>query len=352
MIETRSEITVVFLDFVNQWFYSLKIGQDKERQLFHRFWGQISLKEKKVKTVLITGPNGFIGRQLILDFKNQYPDWKIKVISRNPVEGVSGFLSFEDFCLGKFEDSYFEDINYLVHLAALAHRFSNINIEDLKTVNIDFLTKLLSQLKTGAIEKIVFMSSYSVSLLEKRIVLDTVDYAITKQQGERFLEGWFESNSKNCEVIILRPAMVYGSGAPGNFDRLIWLLKKPFPLPFGSLHFPRSFIHVKNLTSAVLAALETPVRSGVYRWDIADPWRETFSGFVTGLNSAISGRAKMFNFPVSLLGIILRSLGKYKLFKKITLSFEIDNKSFVQRYHWTPAIKFEHRFKDSCRQNK
>ena len=309
------------------------------------------MKEKKGKTVLVTGPNGFIGRQLILDLKKQHPDWKIKVISRNPVEGVSGFLSFEDFCLGKFEDSYFDDINHLVHLAALAHRFSTISIEDLKTVNIDFLTKVLSQLKMGVIEKIVFMSSYSVSLLERNIVLDTVDYAITKQKGELLLRSWFESNLKRCEIVILRPAMVYGCGAPGNFERLLGLLKKPLPLPFGGFKFPRSFIHVKNLTSAVVSVLEAPLHRGLWVWDIADPWRETFIGFVEDLKRTISGQSKLINFPVSLFGIGLKLIGKHNLSQKMTLSFEIDSKVFAQQYKWDPPVKFEQRFEE-LRSNK
>jgi nucleoside-diphosphate-sugar epimerase len=306
----------------------------------------MGVEKNKTKTILITGPNGFIGRQLILDFKKHSEKWKIKVVSRIPVEDIGGFLRFEDFCAGRFEVSFFEDVSYLIHLAAIAHRFRDLNHQDLQSVNIDFLRKILVQLNPGVIEKIVFMSSYSVSLLEKNVVLDTVDYALTKQQGEQILESWYESSSEKCEVVMLRPAMVYGLGAPGNFDRLLRLLKSPLLLPFGSLRFPRSFIHVRNLTSAIVVALEAPARFGIWKWDIADPWDETLDGFIKDLNSTVSGRSKLLRFPLSLLRIGLKIVGKEHLFRKIALSFKIDSSPFAQRYQWIAPVKFKERFND------
>lgn len=304
------------------------------------------LEEKKAKTVLVTGPNGFVGRQLILDLKTQHPNWKIKVISRSEVAGVAETLDYESFRHGRFDHSFFKDVDSVVHLAGLAHKFHELKLEELDSVNVDFLREILSVLNIDVLHKFVFLSSYSVSLLERGVILDTVMYAKTKQKGEELLDHWFHKTSQKFEVVILKPSMVYGRGAPGNFDKLIRLLSLPVPLPFGSFQVPRSFIHVKNLSSAIVQILKCSTREGFSTWEISDPWVETFSGFVSDLNRTVQGRAKVFLFPLSVLKLCLILVGKKGLFEKLILSFKIDASPFMSRYDWRPPVNFENRFKD------
>lgn len=298
------------------------------------------------KTVLVTGPNGFIGQQLIHDLREQLPDWNIKIISRKPVEEIDGFLEFERFFAGDFDTSFFGDITHVIHLAGLAHRFKNVDSRELERVNVGFLQKLLFHLNSKLLEKLIFMSSYSVTLLEQSIVMDTAQYAVTKQNAELLLKDWYQKTSKLFEVIILRPTMVYGRGAPGNFERLQKLLKIPIPLPFGNLDRRRSFIHVRNLSSAMLSLLKAPRQAGIAVWELSDPWSETFIGFIQDLNKAIDGKAIIFKFPICLLRYGLSLLGKADLFRKLTLSFHIDVGPFIKQFNWSNVVSFESRFDD------
>lgn len=298
------------------------------------------------KTVLVTGPNGFIGRQLMIDISKQLSDWNIKVISRKPVENIDGFLGFERFYEGDFDSSFFSDVTHVIHLVGLAHRFKNVDPSELERINVGSLQRLLHNLNLKSLEKLIFLSSYSVSLLEQNIVLDTAQYAITKERAEAILKEWYKKTVKVFEVVILRPAMVYGPGAPGNFERIQKLLRLPVPLPFGSLDCIRSFIHVKNLSSAMISALKTPLQAGITSWELSDPWSETFGGFVRDLNRAIHGKAIILKFPISLLRIGLTLLGKKDLFCKLTLSFQVDSKPFISDFSWKPPVSFESRFED------
>lgn len=49
------------------------------------------------------------------------------------------------------------------------------------------------------------------------------------------------------EVVIIRPPLVYGPNAPGNFGKLAKLASKNLPLPFGAVKNLRSLVAVDNL---------------------------------------------------------------------------------------------------------
>ncbi|NBX68192.1 MAG: NAD-dependent epimerase/dehydratase family protein [Proteobacteria bacterium] len=298
------------------------------------------------KTVLVTGANGFIGRQLISDLANQIPGFSIKVISRKSILNLDSVLDFDRFINNDFKPSFFSDVTHVIHLAGVAHRFNNIDSTELERINVGYLQKLMFNLNLNSLEKLIFMSSYSVSLIEQSIVMDTAQYAVTKQNAELLLKDWYQKTSKLFEVIILRPTMVYGRGAPGNFERLQKLLKIPIPLPFGNLDRRRSFIHVRNLSSAMLSLLKAPRQAGIAVWELSDPWSETFIGFIQDLNKAIDGKAIIFKFPICLLRYGLSLLGKADLFRKLTLSFHIDVGPFIKQFNWSNVVSFESRFDD------
>lgn len=304
------------------------------------------MEKPQPKTVLITGPNGFIGRNLIREVREVLPNWGIKVISRGSVLGINQFLDYQQFRDGKFVRSFFNDVTHFVHLAGIAHCFGEPNLKELKSVNTDFIEEILIVLNPEIIEKIVFVSSFSVSLLEKKIVLDTKQYAVSKQEGETVLKKFCETALPNVEVVILRPVMVYGREAPGNFDKLLRMLRLSVPKPLGAFNFPRAFIHVKNLTSAIVTILKADFKSGFSLWEISDPWSDNFAEFVKSLNLAVSGKGTIVFVPVGMIKWILCLLGKKKLFEKLVLSFEVDNTPFIQRYLWKPKITRTERFKD------
>lgn len=298
------------------------------------------------KVVLITGANGFIGSQLLADTKNRFPHWKIKAISRSPVPRADSWLSFQEFKKGAFPPSFFSDVNHFVHLAAIAHRKADYDSHELESVNIGFLDEILEHLNSIQLEKVVFLSSLAVSLLEKNVVLDTVAYAKAKAKAEQHLKWFAQKRLGATEIVILRPPMVYGKDAPGNFESLVRLLALPVPLPFKSLRSPRTSIHLKNLTAAIQSILESPLQSGTTTFEISDPWKESLNQFISDLQKAVSGKAKLIPFPPSVLSFLFRIIGKGSVYEKLALETNIDNSAFLSRYSWTPPIRFEARFDD------
>jgi nucleoside-diphosphate-sugar epimerase len=57
---------------------------------------------------------------------------------------------------------------------------------------------------------------------------------------------------------IVRPPLVYGPNARGNFPRLVQLIARGWPLPLDSAIAKRSYIALDNLVSFLVATLDAP----------------------------------------------------------------------------------------------
>lgn len=60
------------------------------------------------------------------------------------------------------------------------------------------------------------------------------------------------------EVVILRPPLIYGAEVKANFLKMLHLVSKGWPLPFGKVQNKRRFIYIDNLTSAICCVIDSP----------------------------------------------------------------------------------------------
>ena len=65
-------------------------------------------------------------------------------------------------------------------------------------------------------------------------------FAQSKWEAEKGL--WKIQRETSMEVVIVRPPLVNGPNAPGNFGSLIRWVEKGVPLPLGSVHNQRSLV--------------------------------------------------------------------------------------------------------------
>ena len=81
---------------------------------------------------------------------------------------------------------------------------------------------------------------------------------------------------------ILRPVVIYGDGAKGNFAFLHKISRLPIPLPFGALTAQRSVLSIGNFNSAVVMAL-TDARARGETFIVSNPVPLTFPDLVGAL---------------------------------------------------------------------
>lgn len=284
--------------------------------------------------ILITGAGGFVGTHLVKFLVKE--GYSLKFISRNPRE-EGETLIFDEFMIGKFNETFFEDVSVVIHLAAIAHNFNFPKSEEIDKVGLHFTEKLLNAFSSSSVKKIIYLSSIAVSILDKNIILDTYQYGISKRKIEELLKNFNEKRDNTFQITILRPPLIYGKGAPGNFLKLLKLLKKPLVLPFGSFENKRSFLFIDNLVSAIGTIIRADTRRGVAVYELSDPWFCTLSSFMSDFKKASGSKVILIPFPQSLLKFLLTVIGAGALYQKLALELKVDSRKFQDDFQWKPA---------------
>ncbi|MDN5114341.1 NAD-dependent epimerase/dehydratase family protein [Aliarcobacter butzleri] len=185
---------------------------------------------------LITGSNGYLGSSFIDQFENKYLFEKFSLLNQ------------------KIEDINFDNIDIVLHCAALVHQKVEHSYEKYYEINVKYPIKLAKIAKQNAVKQFVFISTIAVygedkeKLDENTICNPITPYGKSKLEAEKEL---LKLNDDNFIVSIIRPPMIYGKNAPGNIDSLVKLVKKLPIIPLGKIENKRSFISIQNLCHLV-----------------------------------------------------------------------------------------------------
>lgn len=192
----------------------------------------------KKKTLMITGASGFIGKNFIEKYKNEYNIIPISLKNK------------------KVEDINFKEIDVILHLAALVHQMKGAPEEEYFKINTELTKDLAEKAKESGVKHFVFYSTVKVygydgdlynhtKILTEDSPCNPIDpYGKSKYQAEEILR---KMEDENFKVAIIRPPLVYGNGVKGNMESLIKLVKLLPILPFNYDKNRRTLISVDNL---------------------------------------------------------------------------------------------------------
>ena len=167
-----------------------------------------------------------------------------------------------------WKETDFSSFDVILHLAAIVH-ISNPSKEMesvYNQVNTQLPYELAQKAKREGVKQFIFMSSMSVygEVLGDRVITkDTQErpdsfYGKSKLAAEQLLA---ELESEDFKLAVLRPPMVYGHQAKGNYKRLSELAQKlpVFPL----VQNERSMIYIDNLCEFIRLIVQNQ-DSGVF----------------------------------------------------------------------------------------
>lgn len=299
-------------------------------------------------TFAVTGANGFVGRALCAELIRR-GHW-VRAIVRNtnaPDLTCSEVVVVPNINLDVDCENAFQNIEVVIHLAARVHvmrEYSLKPIDAFREVNVAGTECIARSAVRAGVCRFVYVSSIGVNGAETSLERpfteqDNVNphsaYALSKWEAEQSLLRI--AKETKLEVVILRPPLVYGRNAPGNFSLMLKSLASGLPLPFASIKNLRSFIYVENLADAlILCALHKDAAGSIYL--VSDSEEISTPDLLRLLGEIMNFSARLLPFPMGFLKFVGRLIGKADQMARLVGSLRIDNGKIRRELNWKPPF--------------
>jgi len=164
-------------------------------------------------------------------------------------------------------------------------------------------------------------------------------YGMSKAAAEAGLRTLARDSVMSISVI--RPPLVYGAGAKGNFALLTRAVNLGLPLPFAAIRNQRAFLAVQNLSSFILRRLAHPDPASNFEiFLVADREQVSTPEFIERLAKASGKSPRLFRVPPDLLGTLLSMIGRQDMHDSPIGSLEL-NISKAIATGWEPQVSLD-----------
>ena len=142
------------------------------------------------------------------------------------------------------------------------------------------------------------------------------------------------------EVVIIRPPLVYGKEAGGNFSRLRNLAAKGWPLPLGAVHNKRSLIGIENLCDCIRICLEHPAATKSPLL-VSDNHDISTPELIRLLAASAGQSIHLPSLPVTLLKLLAKLAGRSQEMQRLVSNLQIDCSETMRLLNWSPPVSLE-----------
>ena len=298
--------------------------------------------------ILLTGANGFIGSRLARVL-NSIPEISLSSVVRRRVE-ITGSYVFQVPSLEANTDwtHLLANQQVVIHTAARAHIIKEKAADllaEYRRVNVEGALNLARQAAAAGVKRFIFISSIGVNgnintrpFTEWDTPNPAGPYAQSKWEAEQGL--WEIQRETGIELVIIRPPLVYGPNAPGNFGSLIRWTEKGFPMPLGSIHNQRSLVALDNLVDLIITCITHPAAAN--QLFLAGDGQDLSTTELLRRLAKVSGKPSwLIPIPGSLLVFVATLLGKKVLAMRLLGSLQVDISKARDLLSWIPPISVE-----------
>lgn len=310
--------------------------------------------------VLVTGVTGFVGSTLFRQLASSagyIPVAGVRAITSGALQLLEGLPIAEQRWveLGNLAEAAIESdplvgVEAVVHCAGRTHIMNDKasdRLAEFRAVNLDGTLKLARAAVDAGVRRFIFLSTVKVhgesTLSGRQFSADSPlrpddPYAISKLEAEHALSGL--AAETGLEVVTIRPPLVYGAGAKGNFASLIKLVERGLPLPFGAIHNKRSLIGVHNLVDLIVQCLEHPAAVNQAFLASDDQDVSTTELFMQAARQ-MGKPARLIPIPAGALRLGAALLGKRAMAHRMLDSLQVDIGKTRRLLGWAPRYSFE-----------
>ena len=304
-----------------------------------------------MKTILITGASGFIGRALCKELSLRY---KIIALDRRSCSsGQNTYISVEaniedEKALTNVCNTYLPDV--VIHCAGLAHQKlggkKKANLyENINSVATEKLAN--AAISSNSDVYFVFLSSISVygeNQSNKRVreidnCFPTSDYAESKLSAETRLKRLYAANRLK-KLDVLRLAPVYDAEWSINLEKRVFAPKKMFYFRFGSGEQKMSALARRNLVELIAFRLKHEINKRFCNSiNVCDEQPYSFNEIIeTFQKTKYQPKRKVLNIPLYLVALPIhfialllkhKSIWIYSFYNKLANDLVFDNKRML-----------------------
>jgi nucleoside-diphosphate-sugar epimerase len=298
--------------------------------------------------VLVTGGRGFVGSALA--DSALAAGFTVRISSRQELIAAEGGLEFSRVGdLGTTTDwvAALDDVEAVVHCAGRAHVLHE-TVEDplaaFRIVNLDATLNLARQAFEAGVKRFVFISSIGVNGSQTPMgkPFSEADkpnphnaYALSKWEAEQGLLRI--ADETGLEVVIIRPPLVYGPNAPGNFGALMRAVQRGWPLPLGAVHNQRSLVALDNLVDFIITCITRP-KAANQTFLVSDGYDLSTSELVRSMAQAAGVPARLLPVPVWALQAGASLLGKGDAVQRLCGNLQVDISKARSLLGWVPPV--------------
>lgn len=295
--------------------------------------------------VLLTGASGFLGRHLSVVLREKHD--VLSAVRATPsvccdfvaMGEISAITDWSETLAGR---------QVVIHAAARAHVLNESAADPLaefRKVNTAATLTLATQAADAGVKRFIFISSIGVNgnqsmapFTESSPPAPHDPYAISKYEAE---EGLREiANQLGMPVTIIRPPLVYGPNATGNFCRLVRWISKGIPLPLGAIHNQRSLVALDNLVDFIITCIDHPAAAN-QTFLVADGEDLSTTDLLRRVGQAMGKPARLIPVPMGLLKAGAGVLGKKAIAQQLCGNLQVDISKAREVLGWTPPVSVE-----------
>jgi nucleoside-diphosphate-sugar epimerase len=302
--------------------------------------------------ILLTGSSGFIGRALLRALRASQGDIAPTVLVRSQPSARLPNVGYW-ICPALHDRAAWaalpaDAVDVVIHCAGLAHVPSNSSMaqrDAMQAVNVELTERIVDMTLQRRAKRFILLSSIAVNGQETPPgrtyrASDTPApcnaYGESKRDAEYLLRQRCEGTEMAATVI--RPPMVYGPGAPGNFDTLLRALHRGLPLPLGAARQNRrSFVSVDNLVDLLITCIDHPAAAN-QTFLVSDGEDLSTADLLRRLGDAMGKPARLFPVPVPLLRAGAALIGKQGVAQRLLDNLQVDISHTRETLGWTPPI--------------
>ncbi|MGU5725783.1 NAD-dependent epimerase/dehydratase family protein [Aeromonas caviae] len=308
--------------------------------------------------ILLTGATGFLGNAVLKQLVQQ-PDVAIRTYGRRAPVGVNADRVADasaqamSHVIGEISAAAdyapaLIDVDVVIHCAAQAHINKNATDRqaEFNSVNCEGTLKLARQAIEAGVKRFLFISSIGVNGGHNQqgpfkyddVVAPWDEYTRSKYAAELGLQQ--VANESGLEVVIIRPPLVYGANAPGNFGKLIQAVRRGCWLPLGAINNQRSFVALTNLVDLIITCIRHP-QAADHTFLVSDG-DDISTTQLLALMTQVAGKSpRLLPVPMSWLRLAGKLTGKQALIERLCGNLQVDISHTKVTLGWQPPISVE-----------